>query len=181
MAQPVSVLFVCLGNICRSPMADGCFRHLTGYETAKQNPVIGEIDSCGTGAYHVGDYSDSRTLAILNANGITNYRHKARAIRVPDDFKRFDYILAMDEANLIDLRDMARRAIKKGQLDSSAIDRIHLYGEFGGGAKDEEIGDPYYGGRGGFSIAFEQVKRFGQGFLQHIEEQAATNQSKPKA
>jgi low molecular weight phosphotyrosine protein phosphatase len=109
--------------------------------------------------------------------GITDYRHKARKIRVPQDFLDFDYILAMDEDNLIDLRDMAKRARKKGLLgdDGQRMGRVCLYGEFGGKANDEEVGDPYYGGRDGFEVAFEQVQRFGKGLLTYIEESVREN------
>ncbi len=163
--QPVSVLFVCLGNICRSPMAEGVFRAL-----ANQHPLISTIDSCGTGAYHTGSQPDPRTLAVLKSNSITKYKHKARKVRVPQDFLDFDYILAMDEDNLGDLRDMEKRARKKGLLKENQGGKICLYGEFGGRVKGEEVGDPYYGGDEGFAIAFEQVERFGKGLMKHIEE-----------
>lgn len=172
-AGQVSVLFVCLGNICRSPMAEGVFRHLTEFGTSKQHPLVKEVDSCGTGAYHAGDRPDSRTLSVLEDNGLTNYKHKARRVKVPEDFERFDYLLAMDENNYIDLRDSVKRAQKKGGLGSDALDKVHMYGEFGGRNRKEEIVDPWYdGGREGFEVAYEQVTRMGKGLLKHIEEQA---------
>jgi len=170
---PVSVLFVCLGNICRSPMAEGCFRSLTSFDSPTQHPLIANIDSCGTGAYHAGDDPDSRTMSVLKDNGITTYRHKARRIQVPEDFERFDYVLVMDEENLVDVKDMFKRAKKRGLVDGNHMDKVYLFGEFGGKAKDEQVGDPYYGGRDGFEIAFEQVSRSGQGLLEHIETRAA--------
>lgn len=165
--RPVSVLFVCLGNICRSPMAEGVFRGL-----AENHQLISRIDSCGTGAYHAGDQPDPRTLSVLEQHGINGFRHKARKIKVPSDFEEFDYVLAMDEDNLIDLREMVKRAKKRGLLSGDEMDRVRLYGEFGGKSKDEEVGDPYYGGRNGFEVAFEQLNRFGKGLLSHIEEEA---------
>ncbi|QIX00003.1 hypothetical protein AMS68_005520 [Peltaster fructicola] len=126
-----------------------------------------------TGAYHTGASPDCRTMSVLKDNDITSYRHKARKVRVPQDFEEFDYVLAMDDENLHDLRDSAMRAIKKGSLDESVLSKIQLFGTFGGKAKSEEIGDPYYGGRDGFEIAYEQVSRFGEGLLKHIEEEAA--------
>lgn len=153
-------------------MAEGVFRHLTNFGTAQQHPLIREIDSCGTGAYHAGDRPDSRTLSVLSQNGLNDYRHKARRVKVPEDFERFDYLLAMDEDNMIDLRDMVKRAKKKGQLGDDALEKVFLYGEFGGKDKKEEIGDPYYGGRDGFEIAYEQVVRCGNGLLRHIEQNA---------
>lgn len=165
--KQVSVLFVCLGNICRSPLAEGVFRNLTA-----QNPLISRIDSCGTGAYHAGDQPDSRTLSVLEQNGISGFRHKARKVKIPSDFEDFDHILAMDDDNLMDLKDMVKRAKKKGLLSGDEVQKVRLYGEFGGKSGDEEVGDPYYGGTTGFSVAYEQVERFGRGLLKHIEDEA---------
>ncbi|KAF7188403.1 Low molecular weight phosphotyrosine protein phosphatase [Pseudocercospora fuligena] len=173
--KPVSVLFVCLGNICRSPMAEGCFRNLVKFGTPEQHPLIKDIDSCGTGAYHAGDRPDSRTLSVLEDNGLTDYKHKARRVKVPEDFEQFDYLLAMDEDNYLDLRDLVKRAKKKGQLGDDAMEKVHMYGAFGGKNKKEEIADPYYGGRDGFEIAYEQVVRCGSGLLKHIEEQTKSD------
>ncbi len=172
-AKPVSVLFVCLGNICRSPMAEGAFRQLTQFGTAQQHLLVSRIDSCGTGAYHAGDQPDPRTLDVLEQQaGITDYRHKARKIKVPTDFEQFDYLLAADEDNLIDMRDLVKRAVKKGLLSGEETKKVHLFGSFGGKAADEEIIDPWYGGTDGFEIAFEQVERFSKGLLRHIENEA---------
>lgn len=77
-AEPISVLFVCLGNICRSPMAQGIFQHIAQKPEYKDR--IGTIDSCGTAAYHTGDEPDSRTLATLEANGIHGFDHEARRV-----------------------------------------------------------------------------------------------------
>lgn len=92
---------------------------------------------------------------------------------MPEDFTEFDYVLAMDRDNLEDLQAMVRRAGMKGLLDPKEVEgKVRLYGEFGGVSKTEEVGDPYYGGREGFEIAFEQVGRFGKGLLSRIEEDA---------
>jgi low molecular weight phosphotyrosine protein phosphatase len=171
-SKPVSVLFVCLGNICRSPMAEGVFRHITHFETSSQHSQISTIDSCGTAAYHTGDRPDSRTMSELRKNGITTYKHAARAVQVPEDFQNFDYILAMDESNYQNLREMAKRAVKSGKLEESAVERVKMFGQFGGKSKKEEIDDPYYGGQDGFETAYEQALRFGKGLLKHIEEEA---------
>ncbi|KAM0715083.1 hypothetical protein Q7P37_009548 [Cladosporium fusiforme] len=162
-AQPVSILFVCLGNICRSPMAEGVFRSL-----ASSHPLISRIDSCGTGAYHAGDNPDPRTMAVLRANGIKDYKHKARKVRVPQDFEEFDYVLAMDGMNVADLRGMVKR---KG-LGAEVGGKVRLFGEFGGRSGGEEVGDPYYGGDDGFEVAFEQVVRFSRGLLEVVEREA---------
>ena len=165
--QKVSVLFVCLGNICRSTMAEGVFRSLTSFnDPSTAHPLISRIDSCGTGAYHAGDNPDPRTMAVLKANGITDYKHKARKVRVPQDFEEFDYVLAMDGMNMQDLKAMVKR---KGCEKGTA--KLSLFGDFGG-RKGEEVDDPYYGGEKGFEVAFEQLERFGKGLLEVIEKGA---------
>ncbi|KAI9755283.1 MAG: hypothetical protein M4579_004348 [Chaenotheca gracillima] len=161
--RPVSVLFVCLGNICRSTMAEGVFRHL-----AQSNPAIGEIDSSGTGAYHTDEPPDSRTMSVLEDNGITDYVHGARKVTT-EDFTRFDYILAMDRYNLRDLERMRRRAAGKGQQEQeTSLGKTMLFGDFGG-STGEEVVDPYYGARDGFEIAYEQMVRFSKGLLAEVE------------
>ena len=134
-------------------MAEGAFRHLTKYGTSQQHPLIANIDSCGTGAYHAGDLSDSRTMSVLKDNGITDYKHKARKVKV-EDFENFDYVLAMDDDNLVDLRDLVTRIKKKGTLSGGEAKKIYLYGAFGGNSQKEEVIDPYYGGRDGFCLLY---------------------------
>lgn len=172
--QPVSVLFVCLGNICRSPMAEGVFRSLTNNlprSTGSPHPLISRIDSCGTGAYHVGDSPDPRTMSVLQNRKITTYRHAARKFQYTD-FEEFDYIFAMDEENRSYLDAARRRLVKKGELSEGGKGRVMLFGECGDKG-EEEVGDPYYGGRDGFEIAYEQVQRFSKGFLKMVEEKGA--------
>ncbi|EMC92110.1 hypothetical protein BAUCODRAFT_38138 [Baudoinia panamericana UAMH 10762] len=166
----VSILFVCLGNICRSPMAEGVFRQLKAYGTLNQHPLIASIDSCGTGAYHAGDFSDPRTISVLEKHGITNYQHKACKIKVPEDLHRFDYVIGMDLENVLDLRSAAK---SQGLSGGREMEKISLYGRFDEKAGDEEVDDPYYGERDGFEVAYEQVTRFGKGLLKHLELQAA--------
>ena len=130
-ANPVSVLFICLGNICRSPLAEAVFRALTAFSTPNPHPLISRIDSCGTGAYHSNATPDSRTLAVLRKRaGITDYVHRARKIRVPKDLQEFDYLVVMDRENLEDVRDLVKRAGRKGELHG--VVRVCLFGEFGG-------------------------------------------------
>jgi low molecular weight phosphotyrosine protein phosphatase len=166
--KKVSVLFVCLGNICRSTMAEGVFRSLTHFNTSSAHPLISRIDSCGTGAYHAGDNPDPRTMAVLKSHGITDYKHKARKVKVPQDFEEFDYVLGMDGMNMQDLKSMAKR---KGVSNGEEECHLGLFGDFGG-KKGEEVEDPYYGGGKGFEIAFEQLERFGKGLLEVIEREA---------
>ncbi|OAQ98619.1 hypothetical protein LLEC1_02096 [Akanthomyces lecanii] len=123
MPEKTSVLFVCLGNICRSTMAEGIFRHEA--QKPEWKDKIGRVDSCGTAAYHTGDEPDDRTMATLRENGITDYDHAARRFAT-SDFEKFDYIFAMDRSNLSDLVRLQR-----GSPDTRA--RVMLFGEYGGG------------------------------------------------
>ncbi|PNP43290.1 hypothetical protein TGAMA5MH_04747 [Trichoderma gamsii] len=156
--QPVSVLFVCLGNICRSTMAEGIFRHMAAQPQYKDK--IGDIDSCGTAAYHAGEPPDDRTLETLEKHDIFDYDHDARRI-TRSDFDRFDYIFAMDISNLSDLE-----RLKRENKDSKA--KVMLYGDYSGTKKPEVVSDPYYGGQDGFDKAFEQCSRFAKNFLQDV-------------
>ncbi|KAF2203158.1 low molecular weight phosphotyrosine protein phosphatase-like protein [Delitschia confertaspora ATCC 74209] len=170
-AKPVSVLFVCLGNICRSTMAEGVFRHITRPEGKPPHHLIAKIDSCGTGAYHVGDDPDPRTMSTLHDHGITTYTHSARKFRTKD-FEEFDYILAMDDDNLEDLERLRKRVVKEKGGEES-VGRVCLFGQFGGkrrrGGRGEEVQDPYYGARDGFEVAYEQSVRFSKAFLGMLE------------
>ncbi|EKD13730.1 phosphotyrosine protein phosphatase [Drepanopeziza brunnea f. sp. 'multigermtubi' MB_m1] len=175
--EPVSVLFVCLGNICRSTMAEGIFRAIVSQPPYRS--LISVVDSCGTGAYHVGSSPDSRTLSTLADNGITDYRHAARkaspfyyfsmSSSLPidvSDFSTFDFIFAMDRDNLRDLQRLQQRSGGKAKA------KVMLFGEYAGrkGAKEkvEEVDDPYYGGRDGFEAAYEQCTRFSTNFLKDV-------------
>ncbi len=130
---PIRVLFVCLGNICRSPMADGYFRHLVAEEGLADQIVV---DSAGTAGYHIGELADPRTRQTLQAHGIA-YEGRARQLS-SDDLDAFDYLLAMDTSNL---RNMQRLNGPKPNL--------HLFLSFANRAgltEDTEVPDPYYDG-----------------------------------
>ncbi|KAI1767110.1 LMWPc-domain-containing protein [Hypoxylon sp. FL1150] len=159
--QKISVLFICLGNICRSTMAEGVFRSLVKDKSSPYHNLIDKVDSCGTGGYHTGDEPDSRTMSTLADNGITNYIHAARRLR-DSDFRDFDYIFAMDNGNLMDLERWRDRSKKS----SSSKAQVMLFGEFSGTGLKEVVQDPYYIGRDAFEKAFEQCKRFSTNFLQ---------------
>ena len=98
--------------------------------TSTQNPLIKQIDSCGTGAYHIGSSPDSRTMATLRANGITSYKHRARQFK-PSDLETFDYVFAMDADNLEDLEIIRKREVKK-KGGEEGLGKVTLFGEFGG-------------------------------------------------
>ncbi|KAF8852160.1 phosphotyrosine protein phosphatase [Acephala macrosclerotiorum] len=152
--ESVSVLFVCLGNICRSTMAEGIFQAMVSKPPYKS--FISKVDSCGTGAYHTGSSPDSRTMSTLEDNGITDYNHAARKVHT-SDFQKFDFIFAMDRDNLRDLQRLQQR--------HGGSAKVMLFGEFAGKKRAEEVDDPYYGGRDGFEMAYEQIVRFSKNFL----------------
>ncbi|KAF1936870.1 phosphotyrosine protein phosphatases I [Clathrospora elynae] len=156
-------------------MAEGVFQSLTQPSSSMPHPLISRIDSCGTGAYHIGSPPDSRTMATLAKNGITTYKHSARKFSPRTDFSEFDYILAMDDENLEDLERLREREVKR-KGDGEGVGRVMLFGEFGGRRRKgngkelgEEVEDPYYGGDGGFTVAYEQSVTFGKVFLERLE------------
>ncbi|KAI4272596.1 MAG: hypothetical protein LQ337_005186 [Flavoplaca oasis] len=141
-------------------MAEGVFRSMT-----KSDTCVATIDSAGTGAYHEGSLPDPRTMSVLEENGENGYDHQARKIR-NSDFKDFDYILAMDADNLHDLLRIQKRMIKNSGIHAASA-KVMMFGDFGGRG-GEEVVDPYYGARDGFTIAYEQMTRFSKGFIDQV-------------
>ena len=135
-----SVLFVCLGNICRSPLAEGVFRHVV--QTAGREADF-VIDSAGTGGWHQGDPPDPRSIDTARAHGIDITSQRARQIR-PDDFTTFDLMVAMDADNLRTLR---------GQKPSGAKVELRMLLE----NPQRNVPDPYYGGPDGFELVYQLV------------------------
>jgi len=150
----VSVLFVCLGNICRSPLAEGIFRHVVREARLEDRFVI---DSAGTGAWHVGEPPDERSVAVAEANGVT-LEGRARQVR-PEDLERFDVVLAMDRENLRDLQRVAANGARA---------RIHLLREFDPAGDGDEVPDPYFGGPGGFEAVYRMVRRSCEALLREL-------------
>lgn len=140
-------------------MAEAVFRSIT---TA--NPRVSLVDSAGTGAYHTGDAPDPRTMRTLEDHGIVDYSHGARKVESVD-LADFDYVLAMDRDNLRNLQWLRQRLVKSGK--NAGKGNIMLFGDFGG-ARGEEVVDPYYGARNGFDIAHEQMVRFSTGFVEQV-------------
>jgi protein-tyrosine phosphatase len=145
MSNQVSVLFVCLGNICRSPTADGIFRYLV--EEAGLSDKI-RIDSAGTGDWHVGKAPDERMQAAALARGYDLSELTARQIQ-PEDLDTFDYVLVMDKQNQADVEDLV------SELEQ--MDKIKLLLSFNPSAITE-VPDPYYGGESGFQQVIDLVE-----------------------
>ncbi len=147
-----SVLFVCLGNICRSPLAEGVFRHLV--EEADLSARF-EIDSAGTGAWHVGERPDARAAMVASQHGV-ELGSRARQV-TEEDLHRFDYVIAMDRDNLHSLERMARAAGSDAE--------IRLLRAYDPEADGDEVPDPYYGGTSGFENVYEMLNRSCQALL----------------
>jgi protein-tyrosine phosphatase len=151
------ILFVCLGNICRSPTAEVVLRTLA----AREAPELElEVDSAGTAGYHVGEPPDPRTRQAAVRRGYDLAPLRARIVE-PGDFERFDLILAMDRENL---RVLRRRA------PSSAQERVRLFLEFAPDAGLEDVPDPYYGGPNGFEEVLDLVEAATRGLIKHLRQ-----------
>jgi protein-tyrosine phosphatase len=149
------ILFVCMGNICRSPTAEGVFRRLVE-ERAPQSGL--EIDSAGTHAYHVGEPPDERAIAAAARRGIDLRRLRARQVEAAD-FERFDLIVAMDRLN---------RETLLGNCPESCRPRIRLFMGFAGDSEIEDVPDPYYGGPLGFEQVLDLAEEASAGLLDEI-------------
>ena len=151
----VRVLFVCLGNICRSPTAEGVFRKLV--QDMKLEHQF-EIDSAGTHAYHVDEPPDERAQAACARRGIDISQLSGRKA-VAGDIEKFDYILAMDRDNYENLLEICPPGFET---------RIRLFMEFAPGRPEEEVPDPYFGGAGGFDRVLDMIEDAAQGLLEDI-------------
>ncbi len=154
----VKVLFVCLGNICRSPTAEGVFRTLV------ENENLGRfitVDSAGTHAYHIGEPPDPRARAAAARRGIDLSSLQGR-LATPQDFRDFDYILAMDRDNWEYLQAKCPSELKY---------KIRLFMEFAPGYPGDEVPDPYFGGAAGFDRVLDMIEDAAAGLLREVRSQ----------
>ena len=149
----VTVLFVCMGNICRSPTAQGVFEHLL--EEARLREHI-DVDSAGTHAYHIGERPDKRATQAAAGRGIDLSRQRARRVETAD-FARFDYVLAMDSSNLEDLIAICPQQHR---------DKLQLFLEFAEDLSQREVPDPYYGGDQGFERVLDLIEMGARALLE---------------
>lgn len=154
--KKIKVLFVCMGNICRSPTADAVFRHLV--KEAGVDHLI-HVDSAGTHAYHIGNPPDHRAQNTAQQRGYKMHDLRARAVQ-PNDFQEFDYILAMDKENL---------SLLQQRSPQQHLSKIQLFMQYSTQADaDAEVPDPYFGGHQGFELVLDMVEEASQGLLAHL-------------
>lgn len=151
----IKVLFVCMGNICRSPTAHGVFTHLVA-QNGTENRFL--IDSAGTHAYHVGEQPDARAQQTAKQRGIDLSFIRARKFSV-EDFEVFDYILAMDRDNL---------QILKQACPAEYHYKVSLFLDFAPERSEQDVPDPYYGGQHGFDHVFDLVEDASVGFYHKV-------------
>ena len=156
MTEKKRICFVCLGNIVRSPLAENMFRRLA--EQSGQGQRF-EVDSAGTGSWHLGEQPDERMRRVAERHG-WKYSGQARQVR-PADLDAFDLIVAMDQENRSNLLSMAKTPAQQA--------KIRLLREFDPqGGPDSDVPDPYYGGSDGFELVYQIVERSTQGLLQAL-------------
>jgi protein-tyrosine phosphatase len=154
--EKIGVLFVCMGNICRSPTAEGVFRKLAR-EAGLEDKL--NIDSAGTHGYHIGSPPDARAGAAAAGRGYDLSLLCGRQVTVRD-FLDFDYILAMDRENLANLQRIC---------PSEQLHKVGLFLEHGANFSEREVPDPYYGGAQGFEHVLDLVEDAARGLLQKLE------------
>jgi protein-tyrosine phosphatase len=154
------VLFVCLGNICRSPLAEAIFKHKVKQKNLEH---LFEIDSCGTSNYHIGDIPDARTLAIADKYGI-KIDHIVRQLS-SEDLETCDYIVAMDKNNFENILRLSGNTAHK--------EKVFMMREFDSMGKGMEVPDPYWGKESEFQEVFDILNRSIDKFLEHVSRENA--------
>jgi protein-tyrosine phosphatase len=155
--EKISVLFICMGNICRSPTAEAVFRQYV--EHAGLADFIA-IDSAGTHDYHIGEPPDTRAQRVAFQRGYDMSGLRGRQVEA-EDFERFDYVLAMDRANL---------AILQGLRPAHSQIQARLFLEFARNHAEREVPDPYFGGAEGFEQVLDMIEDAAEGLLHHIRQ-----------
>ena len=137
------IVFVCLGNICRSPAAEGVFLDLIKKNGVKDQFIV---DSAGTSAAHEGERADSRMRAAAKKRGV-DLPSISRQFRSPDDFEKFDIVIVMDQSNFKNIRSLDR--------SDQFASRVKMMTDFSEGYKGQDVPDPYYGGDSGFDLVLD--------------------------
>jgi protein-tyrosine phosphatase len=151
----VRILFICLGNICRSPSAEAVLRAIA----AKEAPDLHlEIDSAGTAGYHIGAAPDARSQEAARRRGYDMSPLRARIVETAD-FERFDLVLAMDENNL---------SVLQQRVPAAYRERVQLFLDFAPDCGMSEVPDPYYGGPAGFEHVLDLVEEASRGLIAHL-------------
>lgn len=155
--NPTSILFICLGNICRSPLAEGVLRHQAELRGVSQHL---RIASAGTAGWHVGNPPDGRAIDIAERYGV-DIRDQICQLLLPSHFHEFDLILAMDHANIANASAINR---------DNGPARLELFTRYGGTGEDDypEIPDPYFGDANDYEIAYEMIKQASIGTLDRL-------------
>lgn len=161
-----SVLFVCMGNICRSPTIEGVFRHQLEAELPEAKV---RIDSAGTHAYHVGEAPDPRARRAAERRGIDLSKLRARRVAA-EDFSEFDLVLAMDPLNVAAMQDVCPAELHG---------RIRLLLEFAPQLEREDVPDPYYGGSNGFEYVLDLAEQASTGLLEHVRRELESSRREP--
>ncbi|KAA3638259.1 MAG: low molecular weight phosphotyrosine protein phosphatase [Proteobacteria bacterium] len=150
------ILFICMGNICRSPTAEALFTHLLN-ESGLQDMF--EVDSAGTHAYHIGNPPDKRSMAAALNRGVEMRHLRARQVEAAD-FERFDRLIVMDRANLAEI---------KSRFPNKAHDKLSLMMSYAQLRSETEVPDPYYGGDDGFEVVLDLLTEAAQGLLSEFD------------
>jgi protein-tyrosine phosphatase len=159
MSRPIRILFVCMGNICRSPTAEGVMRGLVR-DAGLEDEIV--IDSAGTGGWHKGAAPDRRATDAARKRGVT-LEGAARQVR-RSDFDDFDLLLAMDRENLYELRALA----PSGRVAEEKVRLLREFDPASAGAPDLDVPDPYYGGPRGFETVLDQAEAACRGLLDEL-------------